>query len=127
MVVDTDTLVRFITRDDEEKAQKVRLFFHNHKDLILTDLTFAECFWVLKSFYNYKKDRLVEIFRMLIGIQSFKCNALLLSLTLDILEKHNTSFIDAYTSAYAQIKNDGNVASFDKGYDKVKGVKRIEP
>jgi predicted nucleic acid-binding protein len=127
MVVDTDTLVRFITRDDEEKAQKVRLFFHNHKDLVLTDLTFAECFWVLKSFYNYKKDRLIEIFRMLIDAQSFRCNSSLLSLALDILETHNTSFIDAYTAAYAQTKNDGKVISFDKGYDKVKGVTRIEP
>ena len=127
MVIDTDTLVRFITRDDEEKAQKVRLFFHEHKELILTDLTFAECFWVLKSFYKYKKDKLVQIFRMLIDAQSFRCNSALLSLALDILEQHNISFIDAYTAAYTQINSDSKIVSFDKDYDKIKGIKRVEP
>jgi len=127
MVVDTDILIRYLTYDDEDKAERVIAFFEQNKNLILTDVTFAEIYWTLHSFYSLSKEQIIEKFRELFRLNYFQCNKLILQKTCDILEKHNTSFIDAYTAAYAQMHSDNKVVSFDKGYDKVKGIKRIEP
>ena len=127
MIVDTDTLIRYLTYDDEDKAEKVVFFFEHNKNLELTDVTFAETYWTLHSYYSFSKEHIIEKFRELFRLNYFRCNQSILQKTCDILEKHNTSFIDAYIAAYAQTKNDGKVVSFDKGYDKVKGVTRIEP
>lgn len=64
---------------------------------------------------------------MLIDAQSFRCNSTLLLLALDILKQHNISFIDAYAVASTQINSDNKIVSFDEDYDKIKGVKRVEP
>lgn len=127
MVVDTDTLIRFLTIDDEHKFKRVNKFFKTHENLELTDVTLAEIYWTLSSFYKYPKGKIIAGFRILLELNWFKCDFLVINKTLLILEENNISFIDAYISAYSQVKNDSKIVSFDKGYDRVKGIKRVEP
>lgn len=67
--LDTNVLIRFLVRDDEDQAQAVRaLFFEAEKKketfFVPVSVT-LEVIWVLSSAYDYSKD---EIIRALGGL-----------------------------------------------------------
>ena len=127
MVLDTDAVIRFVTNDDEGKAKRLEKFLKSNKKIYLTDVTLAEIYWVLRSFYKFEKNKVVEILRSLINFESIRCNRIVLQECLKIVGKSNVSFVDAHVAAWSKMKDDGKVMSFDRDFDKLKGIKRIEP
>lgn len=127
MVIDTDVVIRFLTRDDSQKAQRFERFLESGKKGIITDVTFAEIYWTLNSFYKFPKHKILNILEALISYKSISSNKEVLMYVIKILREQTISFIDAYTIAYAAIKNDAKILSFDKGFDKIKEIKRLEP
>lgn len=127
MVIDTDIIVRFLVGDDRGKAERFQQFLNSDQKAVLTDITFAEIFWVLSSFYKFPKEGVLFGLESLIHEKSIFCNRLLLQETIKILRESSLSFIDAYVAAYSLRKSDGRVLSYDKGYDRVLGLRRIEP
>lgn len=127
MVLDADAAIRFLTEDDPQKADRFEKFLTLGEKIVLTDVTFAEIYWTLKSFYHFPKQKIIDALEKLITTASIKCSDELLYQTLNILKKKNISLIDAYNVAFSRIKNDSRIMSFDKGFDKIKGVKRVEP
>lgn len=127
MVVDTDVILRYLTKDDPEKAKAFKRFLESGQKITLIDITFAETYWTLKSFYGFSKSKILKGLESLINHSSISCNHQLLKQTIQILKQHNISFIDAYTASYSLIHNDQQVLSFDQGFDKISEIKRKEP
>lgn len=59
MIVDTDIIIRFLTNDDPKKAKDFERFLNSKKKIILTDVSFAEVYWTLKSFYKFPKGEII--------------------------------------------------------------------
>ena len=127
MIVDTDIIIRFLTGDDATKAGRFNKLLDQEESLTLTDVTFAETYWTLHKFYKFSDPQIIEGLESLLSYECLSANKLVLRKTLEILAKYRVSFIDAYTSSYALLEDTGEVLSYDKGYDKVAGVKRLEP
>lgn len=127
MVVDTDTIIRYITRDDSTKADKFEKYIISQKHLIITDVTFAEVYWVLLSFYKFSKKNILTVLEPFITSEALDCNSEILIKTMSYLKDTNLSFIDCYTAAYSCLKSDSSVLSFDRGFDKLGDIKRVEP
>jgi predicted nucleic acid-binding protein len=127
MVLDTDVVIRFLTNDDPDKARRFEEFIALGKKVYLTDVTFAEIYWTLRSFYKFDKEEILDALDSLINTSSIFSNYDLLEQTIEILKKHNISLIDAYNAAFALLKEKGGILSFDKDFDKVSGITRIEP
>jgi len=127
MLIDTDVVIRFLTNDDVAKANQFRKFLESGRKGELVDVTVAEVYWTLKSLYQYPKLKILESLELLIDLRQIKCNRKILFNVIDVLRIKNVSFVDAYTAVCAKMKYKGKVMSFDKDYDKIKGVKRVEP
>src|SRR3989338_4648175 len=127
MVIDTDIIIRFITQDDNQKAKKFQVWLKKNKKILLSDVTVAETYWVLKSFYGFSQKRIIISLESLGSYNNIVCNKVLLLSTMAQLKRYKISFVDAYASAYSLLENDGKILSFDKDFDKIKGIKRIEP
>lgn len=127
MIVDTDVLIRYLTDDDLSKAKRFENYLQSGKKLTLTDVTFAETYWTLNSFYKFPRKQIIAVLGALIEHKSISSNKKILSQLLDILKKHTLSFIDAYTVAYSLEEDEGKILSYDKGFDKLKAVHRSEP
>ena len=127
MVVDSDIIIRFLTNDDLTKARRFQAKLLSKQKFTLTDVTFAEVYWTLRSFYKFTKTQVVDCLEALIITPSITCNRDILENTLRLLRSKNISFIDAYTAAYASSKEDGQVMSYDRGFDKISGISRHEP
>ncbi len=127
MIVDTDILIRFFTNDDPVKALRFERFLRSERKMAVTAVTVAEAYWVLSSFYRFPKMKILDCLESLVGKASIISPKILLLDTVTILRRHNISFVDAFTAAYSLIKHQGRVLSYDKGFAKVKGIRRIEP
>jgi predicted nucleic acid-binding protein len=95
--------------------------------LVLHDVVLAECIFVLGSFYEYPRAALVEAISSLLALPSIRLEdePRILS-ALALYGQRGISFVDAYIAAVA-LAGESPVASFDRGFDRIPGLVRIEP
>lgn len=129
MYLDTSVLIRYITRDDPQKADQFEKFIKNQKDhsLILTEVIAAEIYWTLLSFYKFKKNQILKVFDLLLKSPKIDCNGPVLTKTFSLLKNKNISFIDAHTAASALDSKSKTVISYDQDFDKIPALKRLAP
>ncbi|OIP03202.1 hypothetical protein AUK18_02440 [Candidatus Beckwithbacteria bacterium CG2_30_44_31] len=127
MLVDTDILIRFFTNDDPVKALRFERFLRSERKMAVSAVTVAEVYWVLSSFYRFPRKKILDCLEALVSKPNILCPKLLLLETVTILRHHRLSFVDAFIAAYSLFKYEGRVLSYDKGFDKIKLIKRIEP
>ncbi|MDO8570627.1 MAG: PIN domain-containing protein [Candidatus Daviesbacteria bacterium] len=128
-LIDSNLIVRYLIQDDPKKALAVRKLLENNKTtLLLTDIVIAELVWTLDSFYHLTRLEILEKLQSLLDLDSIKAHKELLSRSLQIYQAYNIDFIDAYLAAYCgEKKNIKGIYSFDKDFDKIKDIKRLEP
>lgn len=127
MVVDADVIIRFLTNDDPQKASRFEKYLQTGNEVNLLDVTFAEIFWTLISFYKFKKEKVIFVLESLVNLSKIKANKELLLKTISVLKESKISFIDAYLCSWTQLKDDGKILSYDKGLDKLGFISRMEP
>jgi predicted nucleic acid-binding protein len=130
-LVDTNVLVRFFTGQPADMATRARRLVEraDHGDMILVVLPVivAETFYTLESYYELARSdvaaKLIEFLQSR-GIESVELPRVLHALTL--CRDSKAHFADAYLAASA-LELNFPVASFDRDFDKFKGVQRIGP
>lgn len=126
--VDSNILVRHLTGDPPDQAERATAFLRDAENLILVDLVVAEVVYVLESVYDLERDRVAELVRAVLGFPAILVlDAPLLLRALEIYEVHRIHFAEAYLAACAEVSGVGAVASFDRTIDRVGTIHRIEP
>jgi predicted nucleic-acid-binding protein len=96
--------------------------------LLLADLIFAECVYVLESFYEVKPASVAELMRAALALPSIEVvDGDLLLRALEVYELDRLDFAEAYLVAQAEITGIGEIASFDRTIDRVPSISRREP
>jgi predicted nucleic-acid-binding protein len=96
--------------------------------LLLADLIFAECVYVLESFYEVEPARVAELMRAALALSSIEVvDGDLLLRALEVYELERLDFAEAYLVAQAEVTGIGEIASFDRTIDRVKSISRREP
>jgi predicted nucleic acid-binding protein len=130
--IDTNLFIRYFTRDDEEKAQKVLALLkrvEKDKERITTSpLVIFETIFTLESFYKVPKKETKELILPILKLKGLKLsNKEIYEQALDIHVKKNISFTDAFNSAYILRKGIKEIYSYDEDFDKIEGIKRVTP
>lgn len=126
--VDTNVLVRHLTGDHPEQARRATAFLSQAEELLLPDVIFAETIYVLESFYEVGRKRVVELMRAILAFPAIAVlNEPLLLRALEVYDVDRLDFADAYVVASAESSGVGAVASFDQSIERVRTVQRIEP
>lgn len=126
--VDTNILVRHLTGDPPEMAERATRYLATERGLLLTDLVVAETVYVLESFYETPRNQVAEAIRSLIAFDSVLCvDPALLLRAVEVYETDRLDFGEAYLVACAESTGVGRVASFDQAIDRVDTVERVEP
>ena len=98
------------------------------EQLLLTDVAFAECIYVLESFYEAERDQVAELMRSAIALATLETvDPGLLRRALEVYELDRLDFADAYLVAQAEVTGVEVVMSFDQSIDRVDTVTRREP
>jgi predicted nucleic acid-binding protein len=126
--VDTNILVRHLTGDPADMADRATAYLAEATELYLTDLIVAETVYVLESFYEAPRDQVANSMRSLVSMRSVvTVDPALLLRAIEVYETDRLDFAEAYLVACAESTGVGRVASFDRSIDRVDTVDRIEP
>jgi len=71
--VDTNIIVRLLTRDDESQFQKARKIFKN-RDIFIPDTVLLETEWVLRFAYQFEPVAIRAAFTKLLGLPNVNVN-----------------------------------------------------
>lgn len=130
--IDSNILLRFLLRDDPKKAKACKDLFYKIErkktPAYTTDLVIAEIIWTLKSFYGYPKEKVCSVVHIILNFPSLQIsNKKILKEALFLYQNKNIDFIDAYNATYARYNKIPEIYSYDEDFDKVSGIKRLEP
>lgn len=126
--IDTSILVRHLTGDPPDMAQRATRYLALEHDLLVVDLVVAETVYVLESFYEAPRSQVAEAIRSLIAFDSIVCvDPALLLRAVEVYETDRLDFAEAYLVACAETTEVGRVASFDRAVDRIDTVERVEP
>lgn len=126
--IDTNVLVRHLTGEPPVQAARATRYLATADELLLPDLIVAEVAYVLESFYETPRMQVAETLRAIIAFPSIRVvDAELLLRAVEVYDVHRLDFADAYLVASAERSGLGQIASFDRGIDRVGTVTRVEP
>ena len=126
--VDTNVLIRHLTGDPPEMAARATALLAGEELLLLTDLVFAECVYVLESFYEVARSRVALLMGAALALPCLKTvDRALLARALEVYESDRLDFAEAYLVAQAETTDVGEIVSFDRAIDRVDSVTRREP
>ncbi len=131
--IDTNIFLRVLVRENEKVLAECLAFLElvkNNKIAAYTNsLVLAEIDWVMESVYKIKKESVIEDLKSIVKLKGLRfyeeCDYLL---AVQLYEQYNIKFIDALIAANRLIqKQQAIIVSYDKDFNKIKGVKKMEP
>lgn len=130
--VDTNVFLRFLVNDDPEKADACEELFRKaiagDEALSTSDMVIYEIIWVLESYYELKKSDIRESVEKILNTRNLHCpNKEIIISALSIYVEKNIDFIDAYNAFMLKLDKINEINSYDKHFDRVDWIKRIEP
>jgi predicted nucleic acid-binding protein len=130
--LDTNILLRFLTRDDERKAQcALELLMRverGEEKVITSPLVIFETVYTLQSFYKVPRQTIKEQVLSVIPMRSLHLpDKNIFYQAFNFYVAKNISFADAYNAAYMLAEGISNIYSWDKDFDKIEGIARLEP
>lgn len=129
--VDTNILIRYLTKDVIDQAQKVKQRLLQAKEgkiqLVLTSFTAVEILFILENYYELPKLEVIEKLHSLLSPNFIIIDQKEAFLdTLSLYKAYNIDFVDIFNFTVAK-KNKAKILSFDKDFDKLTPKLRITP
>ena len=130
--IDINVFVRFLVRDNDVMANDVKNLFlkvESGKIKAESDLVvIAELVWVLSSYFKIERNVVFEYVSLILKMKNlFVKDEQIIVNALSIFCAKNIDFIDCFCAAYVMKRDDLTLCSYDKDFDKVDGIKRVEP
>ncbi len=130
--IDTNVFIRVLELENEKMFEDcsgvLRLIRDGEIKALTSNLVLSEVVWVLGSFYNEGKEKVIKGLNSIINIANLKIiDKFNSNESLDLYSNHSVKYIDSLICTIPEIKSKKmTVISYDKDFDKL-GVKRIEP
>lgn len=126
--LDANVLVRHLTGDPPEQAERATRYLRDADELLLPDLILAEVAYVLESFYETPRAQVAATLRAVLAFPAIRViDADLLQRAIELYDLLRLDFADAYLVASAERTGIGVVVSFNRGIDRATSIHREEP
>lgn len=133
-LIDTNVFIRYLTFDDEAKAQACETLFARldagEEDAFTTEAVVAEIFYVLSgSSYRLSRDEVARSVRPLLLFRGLRLeNRSRIMATLDLCEAFpSLDFEDCLSVIQMQEAGVDELYSYDRGFNLIPGISRLEP
>ena len=129
--VDTNVVVRFLTGDPPEMAQRSAKLMAKAESgevvLVLSSIVVAEVIWVLKSFYRYPFKDIARVVIPLISADGVETeDRELMVQAIELAREKNVDFIDAVLALKA-VRHQESVCSFDDHFKRLPAHRVVLP
>jgi len=118
--LDTNILIRYLTRDIESQAQKAKSLIESENVIFIPDVVFPEVAYILISQYESNRNEVVDALTSIVNRDNVKCNEYILW-ALSLYEKTKNDIADCIIVAQS-LENLSQLATFDKVLFKIEDV-----
>lgn len=132
--LDTNILIRYLTKDDPEKAARAYAFLlqvEQGTTLATTaEAVIAEVVYVLssKTLYNVPRPTIRQRLIAIIDLPGLRLpNKPIYRRALDLYATTNLDFVDCVVVAQMERAKLTRLLSFDRDFDTIPGITRVEP
>jgi uncharacterized protein len=133
--IDANVFIRYLTQDDPAKAMAsgalIEALARSEDEAMTSEAVIAEIFYVLTSRAHYGLDRAdaAERVRPIVLAQGLRLpNKGTVVRGLDVYSTYRALDIeDALSVAHIESAGVSEILSFDRGFDHVEGIVRVEP
>lgn len=131
--IDANIFIRYLTGDDAIKAKQCLGLFRqvkqNEVTITTSEAIIAEVVYVLSSkMYKLSRSDIVVRLRPLLTLSSLKLPYRKVFLrALELYAHHTVDFEDCLTAAHMERQKITNIYSYDKDFDTIASIKRLEP
>jgi len=130
-IIDSNIILRFLTNDVPEKAERceelLKRVEEGKESVEIPLLVIAEIIYVLEKVYKESKTKIYSLLEPILKLRKvYIHNKKILLKALELYAKRKIDFTDAWLSVYAGEKKSA-IYSYDKDFDKIKSIKRVEP
>ncbi len=134
MFLDTNILLRHLLQDDPEKAQRCFELLQQAEQgeirLTTSESVIGELVYVLSSprLYNLPPERIRALLVPIINLRGLRVpTRRLYRRALDLYAAHHIDFEDALNLAHMEKQGIRVILSYDRHYDRIPGITRLEP
>lgn len=130
--LDTNILLRYFTRDDEEKARRALNLLlrveQGAEKVVTSPLVIFETVFTLQRFYKVPRQNIKELVLPIIALRGLQLPGKgVYHRAFNLYVAHNISFADAYNAAYMESEKLSEIYSWDTDFDRLDGIVRLEP
>lgn len=130
--LDTNILLRYLTRDDEEKARRALALLlrveRGEEKVITSLLVIFDTVYTLQRDYQLPREQIRELLLPIIALRGLHLPGKgVFYRAFDLYVAGSISFADAYNAAYMEAEKVCEIYSFDTDFDELEGLIRLEP
>lgn len=130
--LDTTIILRYLTRDDVDKAEKALDLLlrveRGEEKVITSPLVIFEIIFTLQKMYRVPRQKISELVLPIIFLRGLHLpDKEAYSRAFDLYITKNISFADAYNASYMLSEKIRDIYSWNTDFDKIDGITRIEP
>lgn len=132
ILVDTNIFIRFFVADNPKQFTACEKLFKDAAKgkvkLMALPIVIAEIAWLLGSYYHEVKQEIAQKLKTILlfkGLEIVDRNILIIAIQL--FENKNIDFTDAYVSSWLTHQKISKIYSYDRDFDNIGDISRIEP
>jgi predicted nucleic acid-binding protein len=118
VVLDTNTLIRFLTNDQPQKAEMVKELLQREKSVEIPESVFPEISYILSGKYGVSREEVGQAYALIREIPSVKLTTEV-NQAIDIFQSSKLDMVDCLVAAHAKA---GKLATFDNQLRKLASV-----
>ena len=130
--IDANVILRFLLNDNPSQAERCSQLLQRvesgAEQVFLPDLVMAEVVWTLEKFYRQPKARIRELLVPILLLRGMRLSSKSVARkALDWYVGKNIDWTDAFVAAKMASGNRAEIYSYDRHFDRLLEIKRIEP
>ena len=130
--LDANVILRFLTDDVPEQASRcselLKRVEAGTEEVWLPDLVLADIIWTLEKYYKQPKKRIRALLIPILNLRSLRFSSKKTAQkALQLYAEKNLDWTDAVIAAQMLARKQSEIYSYDRDFDKLKGVTRLEP
>lgn len=132
--LDANIILRYLTGDDSEKAQRCLQLLQKADrgeiELVTSEAIVAEVVYVLSSprLYALSPERVQSLLLPIINLRGLRLSSRrLYRRALEVYATYQVDFEDALAVAHMERRGITQILSYDKHFDRIEGLERVEP
>jgi uncharacterized protein len=132
LFLDTNVLLRVLSRDDEEKAAAALVLLQRvergDERAVTSPLVIFETVYTLQKSYSVPRSDIQRVMLPVLRLRGLELVDKTVHINaLELFASTNLSFADAYNAAFMRWRHLTGIYSWDKDFDRVAGIERWEP